>query len=323
LPRLETYWQTINPVSLLLWPLSLVFAAAAAARRAAHRLGLLRIRRFPVPVVVVGNITVGGSGKTPLVIWLAQHLRAAGRHPGIVSRGYGGRAARWPQKVTAASDPADVGDEAVVLAARTGCPMCVGPDRAAAVACLLEDAGVDVVLADDGMQHYALARDIEIAVIDGQRRFGNGLLLPAGPLREPVRRLRRVDLAIVNGEPAAGELAMRPVHPRVRRLAGDAEQDLAVFAGREVHAVAGIGNPQRFFDLLGRCGIRVLPHAFPDHHRYRAGDLAFATPRPILMTEKDAVKCRDLDCADCWVVSIDAQPDATFVARLNALLGKV
>lgn len=318
--RLDHYWNSVNGVSLLLFPLSLMFAAVAALRRLGYRLGLLRTQRFPVPVLVVGNITVGGTGKTPLVIWLAAYLRRHGWRPGIVSRGYGGNAQHWPQQVRADSDPSSVGDEAVMLAALTGCPMCVGPDRPAAVQALLAHTDVNIVISDDGMQHYALARDLEIAVIDGDKRLGNGFLLPAGPLREPKSRLDRVDLVIVNGEGGEGEFSMKLFQPSVNSLSGDSDMALARFSGRTVHAIAGIGNPQRFFQLLERHGIDIKPHPFPDHHLFQSEDLQFDDDLPILMTEKDAVKCRRLSCRDCWVVHVDAQPDADFVHRLNIAL---
>ncbi len=317
MPRLDRFWDTVNGVSLLLLPLSLVFGILAAVRRVLYRAGVLPVRHFPVPVLVVGNITVGGTGKTPLVIWLASYLRGRGLRPGIVSRGYGGRARHWPQQVRADSDPASVGDEAVMLARATACPVCVGPDRPAAVSALLAHTDVNIVISDDGMQHYALARDLEIAVIDGTRRFGNGFLLPAGPLREPKSRLRRVDMVVANGRAGHGEFAMKLHQPVIRALAGDQDADAAAFAGRAVHAVAGIGNPQRFFDLLTRLGMNVIPHPFPDHYLFQAEDLRFEDGLPVLMTEKDAVKCRRLACPDCWVVRVEAQPDAAFVHRLN------
>ena len=273
-----------------------------------------------VASIVVGNITVGGTGKTPLVIWLANYLRSHGWRPGIVSRGYGGRARQWPQQVRPDSDPVSVGDEAVLLAQTTGCPMSVGPNRPAAVAALLKYKAVDIVISDDGMQHYALARDLEIAVIDGERRLGNGFLLPAGPLREPASRLREADIVVVNGQGVTGEYAMQVHRAQVRSLQGDGEVRLEDFSGRSVHAVAGIGNPQRFFDLLGELGIDARPHPFPDHHRFRAADLRFDDPLPILMTAKDAVKCRRIPCRDCWVVHIAARPDAGFVERLGHAL---
>jgi tetraacyldisaccharide 4'-kinase len=319
--QIQRFWSDLNAVSLLLAPLSLLFRLLAGTRRMAYRLGLRRVRRFAVPVIVVGNISVGGTGKTPLVIWLADYLRQRGWRPGIVSRGYGGRARYWPQQVRADSDTASVGDEAVLLAAATGCPVCVGPDRPAAVEALLAHAGVDLVLSDDGMQHYALGRDLEIAVIDGARRLGHGMLLPAGPLREPRRRLREVDMIVVNGgAPEAGEFAMKLAQPTLVSLHDEAPGDLRDFVGRRVHAVAGVGNPQRFFDLLLRLGIEIEPHPFPDHHAFTAADLRFEQDLPVLMTEKDAVKCRRLACRDCWVVRVRAQPDAAFVNRLNEAL---
>ena len=320
LARLDHYWNTVNVISLLLFPLSLIFGVVAAARRLGYRLRMLRSQHFPVPVVVVGNITVGGTGKTPLVVWLAQHLKRQGLRPGVVSRGYGGKAEHWPQQVRADSDPASVGDEAVMLAALTGCPMCVGPDRPGAVEALLAHTDVNIVISDDGMQHYALERDLEIAVVDGERRLGNGFLLPAGPLREPKSRLDRVDIVVVNGQGHKGEFALKLSQPSVRALGSEQEIDVAEFSGRTVHAVAGIGHPQRFFDLLAKHGFEVRPHPFPDHHPFDAKDLAFDDGLPVLMTEKDAVKCRRLVCRDCWVVHVDAQPDAGFVHRLNTAL---
>jgi len=322
--NIEAHWQRLGALAIVLLPLSLLFRCVVAARRMAYRVGLLRAQRLGVPLIVVGNITVGGSGKTPLVIWLVDHLRERGLRPGIVSRGYGGQARHWPQQVRADSDPAAVGDEAVLLAQRSGCPVAVGPDRPAAVRALLQHTGCDVVVSDDGLQHYAMARDIEIAVIDGKRRFGNRLLLPAGPLREPVSRLRSVDLVVCNGEPAAGEFAMQLRDPQLRRLDREGESaEIARFRGQRVRAIAGIGNPGRFFDMLRDHGLVVEAHAFPDHHAYKAEDLRFDTQLPLLMTEKDAVKCRRIIDGDAWVVGIQAQPDAAFVHRLNLCLADV
>lgn len=320
MPRLDRFWNSLNPVSLLLAPVSVLFGVIVMVRRALYRIGALPKINFAAPIIVVGNITVGGTGKTPLVVWLAAHLAAHGWRPGIVSRGYGGAADDWPQAVDADSDPNLVGDEPVMLARRTGCPMSVGPDRPAAAEALLANAGVDIIIADDGMQHYALGRDLEIAVIDGERRFGNGLMLPAGPLREPVARLRHVDMVIVNGEGGPDEYSMVLQRPRVHGLHNERQTTLDSFTGRRVHAIAGIGNPERFFRLLQAHGIDVDPHPFPDHHQYSRGNLIFATQQPVLMTEKDAVKCRGFDLDDAWAVLIDAQPDAAFVDRLDAAL---
>ncbi len=319
-------WYGNRWLALPLLPLSLLYGAVVLGRRLAYRTGLRRTARFPVPVIVVGNVTAGGTGKTPLVIWLARHLRARGWRPGIVSRGYGGRARHWPQQVRPDSDPVAVGDEAVLLARRTGCPMCVGPDRVAAVEALLEHTDCNLVLSDDGLQHLAMGRDLEIAVVDGSRGLGNGWLLPAGPLREPAGRLRRVDLVASSG-------AWRPEVPvlsvsgaRVVSLLRGPEAGahaLEEAAGERVHAVAGIGNPDRFFDLLRRHGLEVIPHPFPDHHRFRARDLEFSPRLPVLMTEKDAVKCRRFARPDHWVVEIDVEPDETFVHNLDLLLGEL
>lgn len=322
-PRLDRLWNSFNTFTVVLLPFAALFAVASGIRRFLFRMGALSTQRFSVPVVVVGNVTVGGTGKTPLVIWLSDYLVRRGWRPGIVSRGYGGAAQHWPQQVRADSDPAVVGDEAVLLAARTGRPMCVGPDRPAAVEALLAHSDVDIVISDDGLQHYALARDIEIAVVDGARRLGNRLLLPAGPLREPASRLRHVDMVVVNGQGRDGEFSMKIHQPGLRGLHGDALRPLAEFADREVHAVAAIGNPRRFFDLLKRHRIRAIEHAFADHYAFRAEDLALQPDLPILMTEKDAVKCRRLPCKDCWVVQVDAQPDAAFVHRLNQILERI
>lgn len=298
------------PLHLLLLPLSGVFVLLRGLRRLAYRLGLLKTVRLPVPVVVVGNITVGGSGKTPLVIWLAGMLREAGWHPGVISRGYGG-SAHGPCAVGPDSDPRLVGDEPLLIARAGGVPVSVGRRRAdAGRALLADDPRVEVLLSDDGLQHYALARDVEIAVVDGARRFGNGWPLPAGPLREPLSRLREVDAVVINGgeREAAAEgvpqfaMALRPGlfrrlgEPGVTRAAAD-------FRGREVHAVAGIGDPQRFFDTLDTLGIRATPHPFPDHHAYARADLPTGT---IIMTGKDAAKCEGFALRDAWVLEVDA-----------------
>lgn len=298
------------PLHLLLLPLSAVFVLLSGLRRLAYRAGLLTSERLPVPVVVVGNITAGGSGKTPLVIWLAGVLREAGWHPGVISRGYGG-SARTPCAVSPDSDPAVVGDEPLLIARSGGVPVWVGRSRAEAGRALLAaEPGVDVLLADDGLQHYALARDVEIVVVDGARRFGNGWPLPAGPLREPVSRLRSVDAVVVNGgegEAAAGRvpqfaMALRP--GLFRRLGAPGRTRAAAdFGGGEVHAVAGIGHPQRFFDTLDALGLRAVPHPFPDHHPYDRSDLPAGT---LVMTAKDAVKCEAFALPDAWVLEVDA-----------------
>ncbi len=285
---------------LILAPPALVFAVLSGVRRAFYRLGWLARTHPGVPVVVVGNITVGGSGKTPLVAHLVAYLQAHGHRPGVVARGYGGQTGP-ARRVDADADPTDVGDEAVLLAIRCGCPVAIGADRVAAAR---ELAGVcDVIVADDGLQHYALARDIEIAVVDGDTDLGNGRLLPAGPLREPVSRLARVDwVAVRDGErPGACRFGVRLGAPR-RLVDGASEEGLTEWSGRVVHAVAGIGVPERFFSQLEDVGLIVERHPFADHHRFRPSDLAFGDDQPVLMTEKDAVKCRRFDHARLWSV---------------------
>lgn len=320
--RLDHYWYSLNPVALLLLPLSWLFRALVALRRAAYHHGWLRSERLPVPVVVVGNITVGGSGKTPLVIWLAQFLRAQGYRPGIISRGYGGLAAHWPQPVDVDSDPRVVGDEPVLIVRRSGCPMAVGPDRAAAGRLLLQQHGCDIILSDDGMQHYRLVRDVEIAVIDGQRRLGNGFCLPAGPLREAPDRLSTVDLRVGNGAAAAGEHLMTLRPQTALHLCNGAQVPLESFRGRTVHAVAGIGNPARFFQMLRDHGITVIEHAFPDHHRYSVADVQYGDGLPVLMTEKDGVKCRAYGDEHLWAVAVTAQMPDDFGRRLLSLVAR-
>ncbi len=319
--RIVERWYGGKPRPLLLRPLTWLYRGATALRAWLYRHGWLASVRLPVPVLVVGNLTVGGTGKTPLVIALAEHLRERGWHPGVVSRGYAGGAER-PQLLTATPDPARHGDEPCLIRQRTGVPVAVGHDRPAAARLLL-DAGCDVVIADDGLQHYRLQRDVEICVIDAARRFGNGLMLPCGPLREAPARLRRVDFRVCNGEPAgAGEVPMRLAGNRAQHLrVATRRVPLQDFAGGTVHAVAGIGNPQRFFDSLRARGIQVREHAFPDHHAFTRADLDFGDDLPVLMTEKDAVKCAAFAHDQCWSVPVHAVLPETFLdavaQRLN------
>lgn len=320
--RLDAYWYEGNVWLWLLWPVSLLFCLIALLRRTLYRLGLLRTVHFDVPLIVVGNITVGGSGKTPLVLWLADFLRQHGYRPGLVSRGYGGKAQVWPHAVTAESDAALVGDEALLLARRSGCPMVVGPDRAAAVARLLSDTEVDVVISDDGMQHYRMGRDLEVAVLDGERRLGNGLCLPAGPLREGKGRLRRCDFVVTNGKADAGEWAMSLIPGAARHLCDDQQRELATFTDSTVHAVAGIGNPGRFFAMLRSAGLSVTEHPFADHHPYQHGELEFADGASVLMTEKDAVKYFDFADTRHWYLPVEACLPEAFGAQLLARLEK-
>lgn len=304
----------------LLWPLALLFGLVARLRRELYRRGLLSSARFPVPVLVVGNITAGGTGKTPLTAALVRWLQAAGWRPAVVSRGYGGRA-DYPLAVRADMSPALCGDEPLALQRRCGVPVMVDPQRARAVAALLQQDACDIVLCDDGLQHYALARDIEIAVVDGARGLGNRQLLPAGPLREPPSRLGTVDLVVVNGAaalwPGAHGMQLQP-QPWQPVQAASSERPPRPPA--RLHAVAGIGNPARFFAALQAQGYDVIPHAFADHHAFTASDLAFGDDLPVVMTEKDAVKCQAFARAHWWQVPVEAELPAAFWQALATKL---
>ena len=305
-----------------------IYAGAIGLRRGAYRRGWLRAHRIDVPVIVVGNLNVGGSGKTPLVIALVESLRAAGWNPGVASRGYG-RHSHGQQRVDANTRPSAGGDEPVLIARRTGAPVVVDADRVAAARALREQ-GCDVIVADDGLQHYRLHRDIEIEVIDAARGYGNGQLLPAGPLREPPERAMDCDLHVVNGgefdDGDADRYGMRLRGDELVALDGKRRQPLATLAGQRVHAIAGIGDPLRFFRALAHAGAEVVEHAFADHHAYLAQDFAFAETLPIVMTEKDAVKCAGFALKGAWMLPVRAElPDAFFAAvhaRLAAVCGK-
>ncbi len=320
--RLEQHWYRESALTLALVPVSWLYRLAVAVRRLAYRLRILRVHRLGVPVIVVGNLTVGGTGKTPLTAWLASYLARQGLRPGVVCRGYRGGARNWPQQVRPDSDPTVVGDEAVLLARHCACPLAAGPNRVEAARALVEHAGCDVIVSDDGLQHYALGRDIEICVIDGVRGFGNGHCLPAGPLREPRRRLKRVQITVVNGigGPKAFSMKLRPGTP-VNLV--DEHQALSweELRGRQVHAVAGIGNPARFFEMLRRLGVNPIEHPFPDHHPFSDWELTFEPfGLPVLMTEKDAVKCRRFATSGHWYVPVTVELDSRFAQRLSELL---
>ena len=302
----------------MLLPLSGVYWLLLTFRRFLYSVGFIGRHRAVVPVIIVGNITAGGTGKTPVTIWLARELRDRGFSPGIVSRGYGGSKSQTSMRVDAASDPAVVGDEPVLIAKRTGCTVVVDSNRARAVQMLVED-GVDVIIADDGLQHYRLERTYEICVIDGSRGLGNRLLLPAGPLRETIDRLAEVDQVLINGRLKEKVEALTAVEQNaiefelvaneVMRINGSLARSIERFSGLTVHGVAAIGNPQRFFDLLRGHGIQVIEHAFPDHARLGRQDLKFGDEFDILMTEKDAVKLGGLTGDRYWYVPVEVQMD--------------
>ncbi len=324
MPTFPEFWLRPTALSGALLPLAWMFRAATAVRRGLYRRRVLASIRLGVPVIVVGNLIVGGTGKTPLVLALVDELRRAGYHPGVITRGYGGRS-RAPAQVSAGEDPAKAGDEAVLLARRGGCPVYAGADRAAAARMLLRlHPQCDVLVSDDGLQHYRLARDLEISVEDA-RGHGNGWMLPAGPLREPARR--HVDARVVNEAAHAFRLSeleregpwfrmsIQPQHFYALEAPGiplSAEQ----FTGRRLHAIAGIGEPARFFSLLRAMGLHAAEHAFPDHHAFRAEELDFAACDAVLMTEKDAVKCERLARKDTrrgwYALQVGARLDPSF-----------
>lgn len=318
-----SYWYGDGPVPLSARWLSALYAGVTSLRRRFYQRGWLRRHHPGVPVIVVGNITAGGAGKTPLTIALVERLRAEGWMPGVASRGYGRDKAALALWIEHDTDPLLAGDEPLLIARRTGARLRVDRDRAAAAQALAE-AGCNVVVCDDGLQHYRLARDIEIEVIDGRRRYGNGQLLPAGPLRELPGRAAQCDFRIVNGgDSGFGEWSMRLHADQAMPLSGGRPRSLASFAGQRVHAVAGIGDPERFFAMLRGFGIAVVPHAFSDHHRYSADDFEFGSRLPVLMTEKDAVKCAGLASDLYFSVPVSAElPEAFWVALLDRLNSK-
>ncbi len=306
------------------WPLrslAALFGAIVKLRQVAFRRGWRRSTRLPVPVLVVGNLAIGGAGKTPTTIALIDALRARGWSPGVVSRGYGGTEP-GPAFVAPQADPRRFGDEPCLIANRTGAPVAIARRRADAGKLLLERAAVDLLIADDGLQHYALQRDLEILLIDGRRRFGNRRLLPAGPLREPPGRAAECAFTIVNGGTAGpDEWPMRLTLDAVQSLhRPDLHRPLSAFAGRPLHAVAGIADPERFFDALRAAGLEIVPHPFPDHHAYAPGDLAFGDGLPLLMTEKDAVKCAAFAAPNWFAVPAVAELPEPLYDRIAAML---
>lgn len=324
-----SWWYDGSPPPLWARMLTHAYGMAVAVRRGLYRRGWLRRRHPGVPVVVVGNLVAGGSGKTPLVMALVERLRAEGWRPGVASRGHGRSEAQVARWVTADLPAALSGDEPRLIARATGVPVRVDRDRAAAAVALAE-AGCDIVICDDGLQHYRLARDVEIEVQDVRRRYGNGRLLPAGPLREPLERAADCDLRVLNlgalmpGQPlppmAGREWPMWLMTGEAQPLLPGRARPLSAFAGQRVHAVAGIGEPERFFDLLRGHGLAVVPHVFPDHHAYTPGDFDFSSRLPVLMTAKDAVKCEAFAAPDWYQVPVRAcLPDAFWEALLARL----
>jgi len=321
--RLQALWygKSLLPIALL--PFSLLYCTLMRIRRLAYRVGLLRRTSLDSRVIVVGNLVVGGTGKSPLVIAIAKRAQQAGLRVGILARGYLGRADHWPQRVTGTSDPGEVGDEAVLLARKTGALVFAGPDRVAAGRALLQASPSDLLICDDGLQHYALQADTEIALVDAARGQGNGYCLPAGPLREPVSRLRSVDAVVTLGGGTDWSYSMHLVPGAARSVADQSNgRSLDSFRGSAVHAVAGIGNPESFFAVLRTAGLIIQAHPYADHHPFSQADLEFGDSNPVLMTEKDALKCERFAQHNWWFVPIEAQPNARLEEWLAKLLNQ-
>lgn len=325
-PQRFWYRHSLTAFTCSLLPFSWLFRSIVASRRFLYRHKIKKSFQFPVPIIVVGNITVGGTGKTPCVIWLAELLRKNGYKPGIVSRGVGGIKQDTPYWVEENSDVATVGDEAVLLAKRSQSPLVICVDRVAAVKELLSRVECDVVISDDGLQHYRMGRDIEIVIIDGMRGLGNEQLLPAGPLREPVARLGEVDFILHHpplGESWSAGLAngMTLSANQIVSVKDKTKiMSIEKFNHRRIHAVAAIGNPKRFFDMLREKDFDVIPHVFPDHYQFNAKDFVFSDALPVIMTEKDAVKCHGFAEENWWYIPVAAQMDQEFEKKLLAQL---
>ena len=322
--KIQKSWYNKSGLTVFLEPFSWLFCLLVQIRRFLYHIKILHTAQLDVPIIVVGNLTVGGTGKTPMVIELANLLKKQGYRPGVISRGYGGKARTWPQQVRWDGDPTMVGDEAILIARRTRCPMAVGPDRVASATALLKYTDCNVIISDDGLQHYALGRDIEIAVIDSIRRYGNEKCLPAGPLREPLKRLEQVNFKVTNGIAGPDEFSMTYEAEKLCRADDPAVTlDLSSLKNQTVHAIAGIGNPQRFFDSLKHSGLDIVEHAFPDHYPFKKSDLDFGEIQPIVITEKDAVKCQRFYLHNVWYQPIKAILDNQFTEQLLVILERI
>lgn len=324
--RLLAAWYAGHPALALLRPLEALYRRVVLRKRARFLSGESASYRAPVPVIVVGNITVGGTGKTPMILWLIEHCRRQGLKVGVVSRGYGATPPSVPWRVHADQDAGQAGDEPLLIVQRTGVPLMIDPDRARAVQALLASEPLDLILCDDGMQHYRLARDLELVLIDAARGLGNGRCLPAGPLREPVERLAEADAVLYNGaehdRDGGFAFGLRPA--ALVNLRSGERRPLEHFpAGQAVHAVAGIGNPQRFFNTLQGLNWQPVPHPFADHAQFSAQSLAFSPALPLVMTEKDAVKCRAFAAEDWWYLAVDAVPSQAFAAWFDGQLQRL
>jgi len=321
---IEKVWYSKNIFSLLLSPLSFIYISIIYLRYNLYQLGLISITKINVPTIVIGNIVAGGTGKTPLVIWLAKHFKDKGFLPGIVSRGYGGTYLSNIELVKPTSNPLLVGDEPVIIARNTNCPVVVAKKRVKGAKELVEKYNCNIILCDDGMQHYSLARDIEIAVIDGQRRFGNNYCFPAGPLREPKSRIFKADLIVSKYNARTYEHKMDYTYNQLVSL-NELSKTIPIsdLHGMTVHAIAGINNPDHFFSYLRSNKLELIIHKFPDHYLYREDDVKFDDNFPVVMTEKDAVKCLNYSSDKYWYIPISAELSKLFVCDLDKLMGKI
>ncbi len=326
--QLQRGWQTPGWLNRILLPVAWIYAGMMWCRRRCYIVGLLKQHRLSVPVVVVGNISVGGTGKTPLVVALVEYLKSAGNSPGVIARGYRGNSAFWPRAIVEADTAMEVGDEPLMIYRRCGVPVVVGPDRIRSAHMLVEKFKCDIIVSDDGFQHLALARDIDIVVVDGERRFGNGWCLPSGPLREPPSTVDQADIVVVNSskEPLKGsEFSMQiEAQPLIRLEGGEIRHDLSWFGGKTVHAIAGLGNPERFFNSLEKAGLNFIPHRFPDHHGFTTDDFAFINEQDIvIMTEKDAIKCTSLvPHCDAWILPVRGRMNPEFFGIFQSKLDR-
>ncbi|WP_342653274.1 tetraacyldisaccharide 4'-kinase [Pseudomonas sp. F3-2] len=324
--RLLDAWYKGHPALALLRPLESLYRRVVDGKRARFLAGQGDIYKAPVPVIVVGNITVGGTGKTPLILWMIDYCRRRGLRVGVVSRGYGATPPSLPWRVSAGQSAAQAGDEPLLIVNRTGVPLMIDPDRSRAVRALLAQESLDLILSDDGLQHYRLARDLELVLIDAARGLGNRRCLPAGPLREPVKRLQSVDALLYNGaadDRDDGYAFQLQPSALVNLLSGERHPVDHFPEGQALHAVAGIGNPQRFFKTLEGLHWRPVPHAFADHAVFSAEALAFTPALPIVMTEKDAVKCAPFAAPDWWYLAVEAVPSAAFVSWFDSQLNRL
>jgi tetraacyldisaccharide 4'-kinase len=331
LNKIVNYWYEKNFLMYFLVPVSFLYRFVIIIHRWMYRSGFKKSFGFALPIIVIGNITVGGTGKTPLVIALAKLLSAKGYKPGIVSRGYKAKTKYFPLLVTEQSDPIAVGDEALLLKLQTNCPVVIAPNRAEAVQLLLQNSDCNIVLCDDGLQHHRLKRDMEIVLIDGERHLGNGFCLPAGPLREPKKRLSSVDFVIFHASHnqqadfshnknctehkdfLIKTYFTMTLQPGLIYNLMHCELKFSGKSGTLVHAVTGIGNPKRFFDLLRQMEFEIIEHIFPDHYQFKRQDFSFGENAIVVMTEKDATKCHKFAQSNYWVLPVNAHLDNNFI----------